>query len=158
MMPIKNKILLIVRHLCLWSVILLGLMTITATGGKIEEDDEDPPPVSYRKTMEKIDSDFNGVIDSIYVYSYDVKGNLNTKTHYTGRDISGASDEIITYLYDSGGKRTKEMRDTNGDGLIDEVSYYSYDENGNLSKIEDDNDNDTSTAFDSATEVVWEEI
>jgi hypothetical protein len=162
MMPLKNKLPLIVRHLCLWSVILFGLMTIMATGSdSTEDDDEDstePTPVSYRKTMEKMDSDFDGVTDSVTTYSYDLNGNLNTENHYTGEDDSGTSDEIISYQYDSSGNRTKEMRDINGDGIIDEVSNYSYDENGNLSRIEDDNDNDATTAVDSVTEFTWEEI
>jgi len=162
MMPLKNKLPIVVRHLCLWSVILFGLMTIMATGGDSTEDDEasstETTPVSYRKTTEKIDSDFDGVTDSVYTYTYNSTGNLDTKTHYTGEDDSGEPDEIITYQYDINGNRTKESRDTNGDETVDEVSNYSYDENGNLSKIEDDNDNDLETAVDSVTEFTWEEI
>jgi hypothetical protein len=158
MMPIKNKMPLIIRHLCLWSVILFGLMTIMATSDTSEDDEEEPTAVSYRKTMEKIDSDFNGVTDSVYSYSYDPQGNLSTKTHYTGEDDSGTPDEIITYLYDSNSRRIKEMRDINGDGIVDEASNYFYDENGNLSGIEDDNDNNPSTPIDSVTEIIWEEI
>jgi len=162
MMPTRYNLPLIIRHLCLWSVILFGLVTIMATGGKIDEDDEEedeePTPITYRKTMEEIDSDFNGVVDSIYVYSYDIEGNLNTRTHYTGRDTTGTPDEIITYLYDSSGRKLKEMRDTNGDSIVDGVSNYSYDTNGNLSRIEDDNDNNPATAINSVTEVTWDEI
>lgn len=163
-MPLKNKLPLIVRHLCLWSVILFGLMTIMATGGDSTTDEEasstDPIPVSYRKTMEKIDIDFDGVTDSVYTYAYNSNGNLVTKTHYTGEDSSGEPDEIITYEYNSSGKKIKESRDTNNDGTIDEVSNYSYDGNGNLARIEDDNDNDSedTTPIDSVTDFTWEEI
>lgn len=160
MTPFKKKLPLIIRHLCLFSVILFGLMTIIATGG--DDDDEsstdDPTPVSYQKTMEKIDSDFDGVTDSVYTYSYDLQGNLITKNHYTGEDDSGEPDEIITYQYDSSGNRIKEMRDLNGDGTVDEISNYFYDGNGNLSRIEEDNDNDATTPVDSVTEFTWEEI
>jgi hypothetical protein len=158
MMPLKNKLPLIARHLFLWSAILFGLMTIMATGGDSTTDDTEPTPVLYHKTMEKIDSDFNGVTDSVYTYSYNSNGNLNTKSHYTGENDSGTPDEIITYQYDSSNHMTKELRDTNGDGVIDEVSNYSYDGNGNLSRIEDDNDNDATTAVNSVTEFTFEEI
>lgn len=160
MTPFKKNPPLIIRHLCLFSVILFGLMTIMATGG--DDDDEsstdDPTPVSYQKTMKKIDSNFDDVTDSVYNYSYDLQGNLITKKHYTGEDDSGEPDEIMTYQYDSSGNRIKEMRDLNGDGVVDEVSNYFYDGNGNLSRIEEDNDNDATTTVNSVTEFTWEEI
>ena len=60
-----------------------------------------------KKTKTEIDSDNNGVINSVYYYTYDpISGNL-TKEEYD-YDNDGTIDDTITYDYDANGNMTRK--------------------------------------------------
>jgi len=99
-----------------------------------------------RRTVAKIDSGIDGIIDSITYWEYDENGNNVIVEHDYGAD--GTIDRIRYFYYDEDGNQTAAETDRDANGIIDEGQYREYDGDGNVILERDDNNGDGT--FDSA--------
>lgn len=91
--------------------------------GNVDRETQQEYDKDGRRTRFVIDNEANGTTDAEQRLEYDSKGRLVHATWDSNGD--GKIDEETQYEYDSNGNRTRtELKDTNGDGVMDRRQKY----------------------------------
>ncbi len=80
----------------------------------------------------------NGLVSSIYTYTYDSNGNM--LTYAIDDDANGVADRIYTYTYDANDNKITSSTDRHAIGVVDSIITNTYDSNGNMLKSSTDSD------------------
>ena len=70
------------------------------------------------------DNDADGVVDSLYNYTYDLAGN-QTRNEYDS-DADGMPNSIYNYTYDAAGNQTRYEHDSDADGMANTAAVSTF--------------------------------
>lgn len=85
-----------------------------------------------RLVQETFDGASDGIVDLTVDYSYDLWGSLIGKEESVDSDGDGVTDSISLIEYNSKGLITLQTEDDNADGVLDSQSRYKYDDRDSL--------------------------